>query len=221
LRYRLGPALIQLGEAARAALRIPEAMSAELAALSLELGVTALAGKRAGGEIVVVDAHYVPGHMGLTMPLGQRVPLQAPFGILYVGWGSAEEINEWIDRAVPPMSDHERREMFRSVELVRTRGCSIMVRRPSTSDSRPRLRSAIDVAEARMTSIELPEIPDQLTEWTVLGIQAPVFEDTELMCTVSVTGFPYPMATTEIFQIAERVLAAAAAVAPRGISTAE
>jgi DNA-binding IclR family transcriptional regulator len=211
--YQLGPGLIQLGEAAKAVLRIPEAMTSQLAGLSAEFAVTSLAGKRAGLEIVVIAVHELVDPLGFTIPLGQRMPLEAPFGSLYVAWDTEEEISGWIARAMPAMSDIERRQARRSLELVRHRGCSITVRRPSKSRFRPANRSAIDVTEARTTTIELPEPPNQTADWTVLGIQAPVFDRTgDMLCTVALTGFPYPLAPRDILRIADRVKAVAAAV---------
>jgi DNA-binding IclR family transcriptional regulator len=212
--YRLGPGLIQLGEAAKSVLRIPEAMTSELAGLSTEFAVTSLAGKRAGLEIVVVGVHEVVDPLGFTIPLGQRMPLEAPFGSLYVAWDTADEITGWIERATPAMSDLERRQALHSLELVRQRGCSITVRRPSQARFRPITRTAIDVVEARSSTIELPEPPTRMAEWTVLGIQAPVFDRSgEMLCTVALTGFPYPLAPGDLLRIADRVKAAAAVVA--------
>jgi DNA-binding IclR family transcriptional regulator len=54
-----------------------------------------------------------------------------------------------------------------------------------------------------------------MPEWTVLGIQAPVFGATgDLTCTVALTGFPYPLGPDEIRRIADRVGAVAGSMTP-------
>jgi DNA-binding IclR family transcriptional regulator len=208
--YQLGPGLIELGEAAKSILRIPETMADELAGLSAEFAVTSLSGKRLGLEIVVAAVHQVSDPLGFTIPLGQRMALVAPFGSLYVAWDSQIEILRWIERAIPPMSIAERDQDLHSLELIRRRRCSITVRRPTTSQFQPTRRSAIDITEARRSAIELPEADHEQRDWTVLGIQAPVFGPTgDIICTVALTGFPYPLTPGEIWSIADRVKATA------------
>jgi DNA-binding IclR family transcriptional regulator len=209
--YHLGPGLINLGEAARLSLRLPESIATELDALTAEFAVTSLCGKSSGSEIVVVSVNEVHDPFGFTIPLGQRMPLRAPFGCVYVAWEAETEIDLWLDRSEPSLSAKERAQARKSLERVRRRGHSITVRRPglppeqrTTRDSTR--KSPLIVTEPKVSSMEFPDHADETSEWTIMGVGAPVFDqDDRMLCAVAITGLPTPRRPAEIDRIAQRV----------------
>jgi DNA-binding IclR family transcriptional regulator len=217
-RYRLGPGLISLGEAAKASLRVPELVEPALVGLTREFGVTALSGVRSGPDLVLVATEEVMDPLGLGIRFGQRIPLHAPFGPVYVAWEAQSVVEGWIARSEPPLDQAERVEAHEVLRRVRERGCSVTVRRPDTTSKdggdpnsydRGRSRSST----SRRTHMEYPGPTGEVSRWSLLGVGAPVFGGSgEMVCSVAVTAFPFPLASDEIEQVATSVMAAASDV---------
>jgi DNA-binding IclR family transcriptional regulator len=219
--YRLGPRLIHLGEAAKASLRLQEMVEPALISLTAEFAVTSMCGMKAGSEVVVVAVNeLLDPSSGLTIPLGQRRLLRAPFGAIYVAWETESEIAAWIDRAEPPLSEQDQMEARRSIEVVRRRGCTVTVRRPDTPEIGYRVgtgsRDSQGTVESGNPNMEYPEEPDETPKWTVLGIGAPIFApDGTMLCVIAVTGLPVQATHRDILHISQSVLSAAAAATSR------
>jgi DNA-binding IclR family transcriptional regulator len=209
-RYRLGSGLVHLGEAAKASLRIPELVTPELDTLSAEFGVTAISGVKDRGDVVLVAVSEVSDPLGLSVRLGQRLPLRAPLGPIYLAWESTDAIESWLDRAQPTEEQDERDQARATLDRVRRRACSITVRRDTPG------ASGAGSPRSRSRSAEYPECPDPSRTWSVLGIAAPVFgAGGELLCSMALTAFPYQIGDAEITHIADRVRAVASAVTDR------
>jgi DNA-binding IclR family transcriptional regulator len=213
--YRLGAQLVHLGEAAKSSLRIPELVGPVLADLAGEFGVTAMSSVKSGDDLIVVATNEVSDPLGVNVALGQRIQLRAPFGPVYVAWGAPDEIARWIDRAEPPLAPESRTEAIGMAGIVRHRGCSITVRRPELSPPASRSDGDMDALPAlrlrpRSLNMEYPGDPPSTTEWSVLGVGAPVFDgDGMMLCSVAVTAFPYPLRVAQVSHVAGQVRKAA------------
>ena len=120
----------------------------------------------------------------------------------------------------PPLSEQDQMEARRSIELVRSRGCTITVRRPDTLGIGYRVgsgsRDSQGTFESRNPNMEYPEAPDETPKWTVLGIGAPIFApDGTMLCAIAVTGLPVPATHSDIIHISQSVLSAAVAATSR------
>jgi len=94
--FRLGPALVAVGEAAARANPIIGVAREELQALSDELGLAALASARAGAELRVlvrVGPHVANGP---ARTVGQRYPLVPPLGVVLVAWSPPSVQEAWL-----------------------------------------------------------------------------------------------------------------------------
>ena len=125
--YRLGPALVAVGEAAAG----PERLVLDLARphmrrLSEELGVRVVASKAVGDHIIVV-AHEGPGD-GPSPPIsrpGARIPLSPPLGTVFVAWSDPETVERWLD-GLSPRPDDRRLALYReAISTIRRRGFTI------------------------------------------------------------------------------------------------
>jgi DNA-binding IclR family transcriptional regulator len=100
--YRLGPALVALGESAVLDEReAADFAHAEMRAVSEELGMMCVISAAVGEEIVIlsrVDPHS--RIRGFPRP-GQRLPFAAPVGAVYVAWSPPGEVQEWLERGGP------------------------------------------------------------------------------------------------------------------------
>jgi DNA-binding IclR family transcriptional regulator len=100
--YRLGPALVALGESAVLDEReAADFAHAEMRAISDELGMMCVVSAAVGDEIVVlsrVDPHA--RIRGFPRP-GQRLPFAAPVGAVYLAWSPPGEVRAWLQRGGP------------------------------------------------------------------------------------------------------------------------
>jgi DNA-binding IclR family transcriptional regulator len=218
--YRLGPALVATGRAAldqhpavTATIAEAEVLGAEL---DTEVHVTALAGR----DLVMV------ARCGRTPPpgrgnLGNRTPLLAPLGIVYVAWAAPEVADEWIERSGAPAEVAHR---YRAV-LAETRANGFSVNGPFLASAEmakivTRLRSKpVDEAPRR----ELGRLMHGSDDLTVLlagrppgdliaykAIAAPVFDPTgRALLAISVLGPEHPVPVEEVFDLGRRLVHAA------------
>ena len=121
--YRLGPALIPLGEAALSSLEVVEHARTEIDRLASITGLEAVASVALDDAMVIV-AVAGPPRRGGTLRVGQAIPLRAPFGTAFVAWADDDAIKTWLDRA-GGLTGELRRHYVASLAAVRDRGYSI------------------------------------------------------------------------------------------------
>jgi DNA-binding IclR family transcriptional regulator len=198
--YRLGPALIHLGEAARASVDVAVLAEPHLVALQRRFGVTTMAGMVTGTDILVAAVHEPVHPFGLTVVPGGRLPLRAPIGPIYVAWADDTTVDAWLDRAAPPLGRTRRARARRDLAEIRERGYSVTVR----GSRRP--LAAIDHEEltaARGADAAL----------RVVGISAAVWDAAgALACSIALTGFSGDMSRAEIIEVGHAVRDAAQSV---------
>lgn len=100
-RYRLGPALVALGQAAARGSVAVELARAGMARLSGRFDMAATATAVAGDHIVVLarSGPHRPGDPPARV--GRRYPYSPPWSFSHVAWGSDEQIEAWLAR--PPL----------------------------------------------------------------------------------------------------------------------
>ncbi|WP_299562334.1 helix-turn-helix domain-containing protein [uncultured Mycolicibacterium sp.] len=94
--YRLGPALITLGQRAQEALRVSPAAREELRQLASRFGAAVALSGVVDDRITVLDLVAPPGaHPGVE--IGQSYPFAPPVGLMFVLWDDAAT-REWLSR---------------------------------------------------------------------------------------------------------------------------
>jgi DNA-binding IclR family transcriptional regulator len=175
-----------------------------------------------GDEARVVDVFDRGPAFGLKTSPGQAVPLEAPFGAVFVAWAGDAAVDTWLDgRSDVPKRDRAR---YRSaLSAVRERGYSVTV-----ADS-----SHIDFARAMSALAAEPEASDILrrrdelmraivhTEYLTAAIDpeatlrvsqmsAPVFDSAGRVATaIMVLGPPYEVTAPEIAALGDQLRRAA------------
>jgi DNA-binding IclR family transcriptional regulator len=125
-RYTLGPALIQVGIAAVGGPGTPlEHARAKIVAVAEALGRQCVASTVIGDEIVILAKSGMPGPLGLTLELGQRLKFLPPFGTVFAAWFDAEEIREWIGTSKAPHDPDMLDRCMRALATVRARGYAV------------------------------------------------------------------------------------------------
>ncbi|MBS9533110.1 helix-turn-helix domain-containing protein [Mycobacterium sp. M1] len=118
--YRLGPALIGLGQNAQEALRLGPASTAELRRLSAALNITVALTAVVDDRITVLELASPP-RTQVGVRVGESYPFAPPVGLMYVLWDDAA-LRDWLGRrpTVPLRTDSAR--LDRVVDECRSRG---------------------------------------------------------------------------------------------------
>ena len=226
--YTLGPALVATGFAAleqhravAAAIEQAELLAAEL---DREVGLTAVAGRdviflaRRGPEPLAASIGYP----------GDRTPLLAPIGAVFMAWADDAAVDEWLARA---SLDAEAADSYRRVlDDIRARGYSVPMRpfgEPEMADAISHLRDdpAAPDAEQRLTDV-LHELPELLLHFDDLAdtdkilyktVAAPIFDPIgRVLLSLSVTGPEHPVPVEDVLVLGRRLIRSAAAATREG-----
>ncbi|HSA53982.1 MAG TPA: helix-turn-helix domain-containing protein [Yinghuangia sp.] len=224
--YVLGPALAATGHAAleqhpaiEAAIEQAESLAAELDA---EVGVTAVAGR---DVIFLARRGPEPLAQSIGYP-GDRSPLLAPIGAIFLAWADDDVIDTWLERAgLPPELAAYYREVLAD---VRTRGFSVPlppISSPAVTKAMSRVRSepTDDDAVRRLTEV-LQQTQEMLVplggltdsdEIVFKTVAAPVFDPIgRVLLSLSVTGPEHPVPVADVLDLGRRV-AQSASIATR------
>lgn len=219
--YTLGPALAATGFAAleqhpaiEGAIEQAELLAGELGA---EVGVSAIAGR---DVILLARRGPAPLASGIGYP-GDRSPLLAPIGAVFMAWSDDATIEAWLDRAqlAAPIAD-----LYRVVLAeIRARGFSVpmqTINSPAVNEAMARVRSEPldDEAERRLTDV-LQQTDEMLISFDQLSgsdqimyktVAAPIFDPIgRVLLALSITG-PEDMAgVDEVFQLGRRLVQSA------------
>ncbi len=224
--YILGPALAATGFAALAqhpavvaAIAQAEVLADELDA---ETGVTALAGR----DVIFLARR---GPVGLNTAIGypgDRSPLMAPIGAVFMAWADGESVKAWIERAGAQAT--AARTFHRALAETRARGFSVplqAISSPAVVEAMARVRNdpADAQAEHELTGV-LQRTDEMLLLFDGLGpshevtfktVAAPVFDEIgRVLLSISVTGPEAPVPLQEVMRLGRR-LAQSAAIATR------
>jgi len=162
--YALGPRLASVGRASRAAMIGLRDVEATVDRISVELGVVCSASIVDGDEIVILAQASPPGAADPAVRVGQRVPFGAPFGVSFVAWSGASEIDAWLNHSPLGVSAAER-ALYRCVfEGIRERGYGV----ERLDSARTRLHDAlIEYQHETMSRALLEHIRDFLPLFTL------------------------------------------------------
>jgi DNA-binding IclR family transcriptional regulator len=220
--YVLGPALAATGFAAlqqhpaiEAAIQQAELLAADL---DTEIGVSAIAGRD-----VVLLARRGPEQLtsGVGYP-GDRSPMLAPFGAVFMAWAGEAEIAAWLERASlnPPVADH-----YRAVLTdIRARGFSVPLRaightpavaeaiarlrdEPTAPDAEQHLADALRESDEMLLSFDGLSRSDEV-EFTTVA--APIFDPIgRVLLSLCITGPDHAVSIDRILELGRRLVQSA------------
>ncbi|GAA2444251.1 helix-turn-helix domain-containing protein [Actinomadura vinacea] len=224
--YVLGPALAATGFAAlerhpaiEAAIEQAETLAKELDA---EVGVTAIAGRdviflaRRGPEPLAPSIGYP----------GDRSPLLAPIGAVFMAWADDDTVTAWLERAgiAGPLAG-----LYRDVLAeTRARGFSIpmpAIASPAVTAAMARVRSEPTDEDAEQHLTEVLQKTDEMLlpfdglppsdEIVFKTIAAPIFDPIgRVLLSLSLSGPEHPLRVGQVLDLGHR-LAQSAAIATR------
>ena len=205
-RYRLGPALVELGTAAARSYPGLEAARRELDALTRATGYPGCVFAREGELARLLGFTWDLRRAAPVMRTGDTLLMVPPLGAVFYAWASAADIDGWLSRA-PGTADAAGaapsglREILSSVrrlgfvvELLPEQ-LAIVANGGALPDSLDFVAQEIDDAE----------------HYTVSSVSVPVFApDGTVALALNLAGFAAPARGREIRALADDLLAAAA-----------
>jgi DNA-binding IclR family transcriptional regulator len=201
--FRLGPALVAVGEAATRSNPVIATAREELQALSDELRLPALASMRTGNELRVVVRVGPHVASGPARRVGQRYPLVPPIGTVLTAWSSPTVQDAWI-AAAPP--DVDRNDVVALLEQVRAQGYDLGLG--------ARARRELGAAASQLSDDPLDEdrlalVRDRAgvlvrsSQDDVAVVAAPVLDHSgQAVLECSVYGFATPPSRAELLRVA-------------------
>lgn len=220
--YALGPAMAATGFAAveqhpaiEAAIEQAEILAPEFDA---ESGVTAAAGRD-----VVFLARRGPQPLTSTIGYaGDRSPLLAPIGAVFMAWETPEAVAAWLDRgaATPALADYYRRILAE----IRARGFSVPmdpIGAPAVLEAMGRVRSEPSDEDAVRNLAEVLQRTDEMLvpfdglpdshEIVFKTVAAPIFDPIgRVLLSLSITGPDHPVRVDSVREIGRRLVKSAA-----------
>lgn len=218
--YRLGRALVALGQAAHLTHPLVQRAQRVAEALGQELEVAVLLSTLAGEEILALSSLNDGEGRSARLRTGQRIRMVPPNGAYFVAWSGDDQIADWLARS-ESTDEREIAQWRRSLELTRKRGYQVTLRReqtPEFADLMSHLAQGSPplayrgeggrVADHGWT-LEQPEEIVAAAEYNVALIAAPVFDrEGEAVLSLSLGGFAGALTGARITQLAERLLGA-------------
>ena len=227
--YVLGPALAVTGFAAleqhpavEAAIEQAELLAAEL---GTEIGVTAIAGR----DVIFLARRGGPPALATSIGYpGDRSPLLAPIGAIFMAWADDAAVDEWLARAeLPPPLASSYREILGE---IRERGFSVplpAIGSPAVQDAMTHVRSVPTDPGAEHHLADVLQQSDEMLaplgrfspddEIVYKTVAAPIFDPLgRVLLSLSITGPDHPVSVDEVLRLGHR-LAQAATVATRHV----
>lgn len=199
--YGLGPALVSAGMAALEQHPAIRAAAEQIPKLAAELDADVVVTAATPTEIVFVAVGGTGSRYGPGFHEGERVPLDPPFGLVFLAWAPAQEVEAWRERS-PVELEPERVDLARRV--VRDRGYALGL----ASGEQGVHASPISLHE----DYDLPSVEPR-RKYDLAMASAPVFDsDGRVIVALTASGFSPRLTGREITDIGERVKACATVV---------
>jgi DNA-binding IclR family transcriptional regulator len=215
--YEAGPALVALRVAATPKYRAIELLDGEIKELANELETECVATINVADQIVAIATAGRPRTHGLDMRVGQRMPLVAPVGQVFVAWAAGPEVEAWFRRGGIGAKHPNREYLEEALAVVRARGYSLsfyrnispasapqtrLAERPHDSEARTALTAAVVNFDDDHDLLD----PKPRRTYHISGLAAPVFGVRgEVEMSISLNGFTQ-ISGREILANAERLL---------------
>lgn len=130
-RFRLGPALIPLGDVAERVLPGMAVARAQADALAERVDVQCLVTWASDREEIVLYRSGVARPSSFTGQPGQRLPLIPPFGTMFLAWAGEERIEDWLSRLGASAGASELDRYRATLASIRERGYAVGFQAPA------------------------------------------------------------------------------------------
>lgn len=200
--YETGPALLAMGLSVGAHNPAFAILGKELAELAQAVGTECSASVAIGEQTMTVADAGRPSAQSLPMRVGDRFPLMAPVGHVFLAWSEPAEVEAWIARAEGPDFRIDRDRIAAELALVRRKGYSLfhfaradyrpaealqhLAGKPDDPARREKVRAAMAAFSEHWSLLE----PEPGRRYDVSNAVAPVFNaQGKVLMAVVLNGF--------------------------------
>jgi DNA-binding IclR family transcriptional regulator len=205
--YVLGPALIAMGETAKANFSPTQVAQPEMRVLADRYDAMCALCALRGNDAVIVERAAALSHVGNATVRGAQLPLLAQYASIFFIWSSTTDVDAWLDALDPAPATEAREAMLVGIQFLRKHGFGVSVR--STAD--PGIVSSFD-RSAGIEALNKHMAPlfeiDPDGDYLPGYIQAPVYDARRrVLLAIALTGFKTRLTGREVMAIGEDVRA--------------
>jgi len=131
--YQLGAGLLVLMDALHQRFPLLGAAHEELHALQHDLQCSATFTRLSPTNMQLLAAADQPGQLPAIVRVGEKFPIEPPYGWLWAAWQPTANLERWIDSAPFRMSDLERAHYRSVLRGIRERGYSVASLEPDAA----------------------------------------------------------------------------------------
>jgi DNA-binding IclR family transcriptional regulator len=142
--YTLGSGLVALGQSALGRDRLLHAAQSALREFADQLGYPIVLSVPVGDETMVVGVSD-DGH-STHMRVGARKPISPPWGTIFAAYWGADEVDKWLDKMDPPLTEAQRQQYRGVLFAIRNHGYVIAL-----EDSEAKLQAFLETVPANLT----------------------------------------------------------------------
>ncbi|MET0241686.1 MAG: helix-turn-helix domain-containing protein [Sphingobium sp.] len=205
--YLLGPALVSIGEVAKAHFSPLQAAQPEMRALADEFDAICSAAFREHGDIVIRERAAAVSHLGNSVQRGTRLPLAPQFASLFFVHSPQAEIDAWLAEVEPTPTEEQRDALNQGIAFVREHGFLFSVRNPGASYDMASHEWLYDPVYKTAPILPVFDI-DPDAEYRLMFVQAPVLDARRKVAfVIGVQGLTRNYKGSEVLSIGERVCA--------------
>jgi DNA-binding IclR family transcriptional regulator len=219
-RYALGPALIEVGDAARRRQGpLLDFVRAGVELLARDLGgLQCLATQRIGRQYAVVARAGASSVFGMTVQIGQRLTFGPPMHAIYVAWADEDTIRDWLRDIARGSSERAVEQCRQALARIREHGYIItLAEREGLPPVYRKLRGTPPTARPDFSAelsllMESHYFLDTLEKdqtYQVSHIGAPVFDaDGQVVVSLSAVFFGEPVTGSDLIAAASQIAGA-------------
>jgi DNA-binding IclR family transcriptional regulator len=197
--YVLGPVLAEVGRAAAASLSPLQIAQPEMRRLADQYDAICSAVFVEGDEMVVRDRASSAAHLGFLAPRGVRLPLEAPAAAIQFAWSPRAQLEAWLKRLSPRLTEAQRQEVEDELSFVRTNGFAIGYVE-AREDSDPAFPWKLNAAGRPI--FRVATTLEAAAEYQVAVLQGFVFDHRgRIAFNLSLTGLTRPLPASDIMRV--------------------
>ncbi|HEX7852784.1 MAG TPA: MarR family transcriptional regulator [Sphingobium sp.] len=203
--YVLGPALIAMGETAKANFSASQVAQPEMRALADRYDAICALCCLEGYDAVIRDRASAYSHVGHATVRGAHLPLLAQFASVFFVWSSTTDVNAWLDAHEVVPRPEQREAMSKGIDVIRQQGFGVAVR----TDDAPGIVSSLE-REAGVQMLEKSMVPlfeiDPDADYLPSYVQAPIYDSRRRVpYVIALSGFKSHVTGRELVEIGAAV----------------
>ncbi len=207
--YVIGPALASIGQIANEQFSPMQAAQPEMRALSDECRAICSAVYYDHGNVIIRLRAGSGSHVGWSVPQGLELPLRAPFAGAFLAASKPYDVDRWLDRLSPVVTDKERKDLLASIEFTRKHGFCFGVFNPGVERNIEAPETVFTGKKAEYPISSVSRL-NKSSDYHLAFITAPVFNrqrETEFVLNLS--GFKESVSGKRLEEMGGKLRAAA------------